>query len=810
MGRKPDRDVVFRPDLGEGRTREGRSPAPHARAPENPGDRDERASPKEAMEPEEPADKESRPRRHLGMVPRWIVGVSRARTCSVHGSGGAGGSRLGFLVACAARLVSLVRLVLRAVCASRVARSLALLPLLVAALGSTACYSVPQGKHAVSGVSIGGTQGIDTDEIEERIATRETPKFLGLFPGVYEYETFDRYALNRDLERIERYLRARGYYEAEVRAARVTQDGNKVRVAIEIEQGVPVNVKGVGIAPNEPLDPGTEEDVRKAIASELPIGRPLDEDKLDAAEKNALHALTANGYAAAKIERKAEVDLATHTATLRFSISPGPLAKFGAVSFEGLGGIAESDVRRVFGITEGTLYSSDAVDDGKQALLGLGVFTNVEIDADMAKIGETARVPIHVKAEPAKVRSILTGVGFELDNRKADIHGQIGWTHANFLGGLRKFDIRYRPGVVFYPTRFPNFDPPNKLLYEQKIIAELRQPALFEKRTTGLIRAEYNMEPLLLPTITKTVFGYHEIKTEIGVERTFLKHLFVSPQYGFQANYPISYIGETDGVDRILISYVELETVLDYRDNPVKPRRGFMLGNRGQFAGGPLLGDARDVRVQPDARLYVPLPKKVTLAFRGAIGLLFPMNYGEAAESNFRHPGPSSNDAAENDYQVLFFRGFFGGGPSSNRGYPIRGVSPHIQLPYLSPAGQSSAAACDPAENDNNPSCKLPTGGVTQWEVNAEVRFVVAGPFSAAFFCDAGDVSPFRYDFRFDRLHLSCGSGGRYDTPVGAIRLDVGARIPGLQFPKNDPWELEPEALLGLPIAIAFGIGEAF
>jgi outer membrane protein insertion porin family/translocation and assembly module TamA len=80
-----------------------------------------------------------------------------------------------------------------------------------------------------------------------------------------------------------------------------------------------------------------------------------------------------------------------------------------------------------------------------------------------------------------------------------------------------------------------------------------------------------------------------------------------------------------------------------------------------------------------------------------------------------------------------------------------------------------------------------------------------------ATFCDAADVSGAVLDFRFSHPHFSCGVGGRYDTPVGPIRLDVGYRIPGLQvIGAADPSEQEPKPIFGLPIAIAFGIGEAY
>ena len=157
--------------------------------------------------------------------------------------------------------------------------------------------------------------------------------------------------------------------------------------------------------------------------------------------------------------------------------------------------------------------------------------------------------------------------------------------------------------------------------------------------------------------------------------------------------------------------------------------------------------------------------------------------------------------------KILFFRGFYAGGPSSNRGYPLRGIGPYDLIPYLSPAGQTiSASGCNP----NDSACSLPTGGRTLWEASAEFRIVLSGPLSTALFCDAADVSPFALSIRLDRPHLSCGAGGRYDTPVGPIRLDIGYRIPGAQFFGDSSFERPPDKFLGIPIALAFGIGEAF
>jgi len=679
------------------------------------------------------------------------------------------------------------------------------------ALAGSACYRVPAGKKAVADVRIEGAKDVDDEELLERIATREGSRFLGVFDGViYEYELFDQYALRRDLQRIERYLRSQGFYDAHVHAARVEERNDKVYVTISVEQGPPVLVGSVAIAEQTPVDEKTRVAVRDAIKRILPIGHRLDEDEFAASERAALKALTSTGHAAAKVTRTAEVDLATHRARLVYTVDPGPLGKFGPVRFEGLAELPEGTVRRIFGVEEGKRYSSDDIDEGRRALLDLGVFASVDIEQDLSEYERRQTVPITVTAQPAKIRALLLGGGVELDQLKADTHLQVGWQNGNFLGGLRKLDLRYKPGIVLYPTRFPELLPPTDPLYEHRITGTVRQPAFVERLTTGYARAEYNVYPVLLPfrdaRPSEDVLGYHEVRGEIGVDRKFWGKLFVSPEYNLQANFPFDYVGRVEGVETLLISYVSLTTHLDLRDNPIKPRRGIYVGGEVQFAGGPLQGVADDVRVQPEIRGLIPLPKKITLALRASVGFLFPFNYSKYSQINFRSPGISRAEESARDYQLLFFRGFFGGGPASNRGYPLRGIGPHDYIPYLSPAGQSVAGICDP----NDQACHLPTGGLSLWEANAEVRFVVSGPFATAVFCDAGDVSPFSVDLRFDRPHLSCGTGARYDTPVGPIRFDVGYRIPGLQFPKGAPFDVEPTPLLGLPIAIAFGIGEAF
>ena len=255
--------------------------------------------------------------------------------------------------------------------------------------------------------------------------------------------------------------------------------------------------------------------------------------------------------------------------------------------------------------------------------------------------------------------------------------------------------------------------------------------------------------------------GYAELRNAVGVERTAWK-LYAAISYNVQVAYPFAYVGDEDPtLNLVVISYPELYTTLDFRDDKIHPHKGIFIGNTLQFAGKILGSDANDFKVQPELRCYVPISKKTVWASRVSVGFLEAVSYGTIVQSGPHGAQPPSAETTK-DYQLTFFRGFFSGGPSSNRGYPIRGVGPYDVVPFLSPEVERGKvnSAC-------GAECRSPTGGFTLWEASTELRFTATGPLSVAIFCDASDVSPQENNIRLTHLHLSCGGGARYDTPAG-------------------------------------------
>jgi outer membrane protein assembly factor BamA len=656
--------------------------------------------------------------------------------------------------------------------------------------------------------------------------------------GLATYDEYDRNVLSRDLDRVERYYRSRGYYEAKVTASRVLQvDGHHVRIEIRVAPGKAVIVRNVNRldAANLPFDLNLK---LKKAQHRLQINDVFDEDRFDKMKTAMSDALQDNGYPYAKVDAKAHIDLVTHTADIDLTVTPGIQASYGEVRIVGLHVIPERPVRDNLdvNITEGHPYSRADLGDARRALLNLGVFSSVDIHDDLTH-PDQPKVPIQVVVHESQLHTVRLGGGADFDVLRLNAHLKVSWEHLNFLGGMRDLQISTTPGIDFYPTRLDGTTPlaPKRLLLENSVQLKLQQPAFIEGRTTGIIDARYDIQPLLYPLASgetqtqlaqEAIIGYQSLITSFSLKRDFPLHLFdkapgdvsVIPSYNWQANFPFTYhLGLPDGLVDVRVASLALLVALDITDQPLSPHSGIHLSNNIELAEKVFGGSVSDLKVQPDFRAYIPISRKeVTLATRVSFGFLFPRDYGQTLNSGTPEGQKSINDpsAADvvTDQEKLLLRAFYSGGASSNRGYPLRGVGPHGSVGFLIPTGQDCSGSTPP------PACIRPTGGFTLWEASTELRFPISGPVRAVVFADASDVTRNVGHIRFNVPHLSVGPGLRYMTPVGPLRLDIGYRVPGAQeigdsqLPAteggNDVGNLFN--IKYLPVALNIAIGEAF
>jgi outer membrane protein insertion porin family/translocation and assembly module TamA len=704
------------------------------------------------------------------------------------------------------------------------------------ASATTACSSIPEGRSAIDSVDVVNAHALDARDVQDKLATAESHKFAGLFRGLfYDYEVFDASMLQRDLARVERTYRGHGFFEARARAARVVHvSPTHVRVEILVDEGPPMLDRELRIDGLEGLPAPIADAVRAAAFDALPKGTRFDEEAYGKAKAAVARTLSDHGYAYATVEADAQADLAAHAIDYTFTVRAGPQAVLGPITIvrdtEGDAKadgtpIEEAALRRAMNLYPGEPFSTATIEAATQALLDLEVLASVQI-VPVLSDPPSPVVPLTVRVQPSKMHATRLGGGLEFDEIKTDVHGVVGWEDHDFYGDLRDFSVDFKPGVVLYPMRVNNFVAPTNPLLEERLKVQLKQPGFLEPRTSVFVRPEMNVFPMLVainPPADQPVLGYVEPKMSVGVERRFGKHVLTTLAYALQGELPFAYTSQlATPIPGVVLSSLQLVTKIDFRDNPIHPHAGAYFANDLQVAGGPLGGSASDIRVQPEARGYVPLGRRVTLATRGTVGLLFASNYGDYIKQNHYNEPQNPNsfssnrfyNAIDRDIEIMLFRGFTSGGPSSNRGYPLRAIAPQGIVPFLSPAAVASqqnagGVSCLPGQaSSNSQSCAVPIGGFSLWEASAEVRFEVTGPLGVAVFCDMGDVAPAQATLRWDHVHLSCGAGMRYDTPVGPIRLDVGYRLTQVIGGADDL--SVPSLFNNVPMALSFGIGETY
>jgi outer membrane protein insertion porin family/translocation and assembly module TamA len=663
------------------------------------------------------------------------------------------------------------------------------------------CVSAPPlGHDAISAVEIRGGEIAEDPALEEGLATQEDT-------------VFDQDVLEKDLERVRRFYRARGYYEADVRAARVVRVGaQKVRVEIDVTPGSPVLVSNVDLVGFEALPRDLGRDARDAI--QLRVGEPLVEKLLHSDARGVESALANESYAFAKVVERAEVSVSQRQARIEYRLTAGPKAVFGDVVLEGTGPLDREVILGVLGIQKGDPYSKRELDSAKRRLFALGVFSSVDIVSDLRNPDNPA-VPMRVTVAVGPTHALHFGAVVEQDSVLALAGLRLGWESRNFLGGMRRFTADATPGVIFYPLSETDVD--LKVLPTVTSSFRLEQPAFIDAKTTGFVQSNLNVYPVLYSdfNVGDNIIGFQEVKGGVGAERPVAGDVLkVRPSYNAQLSVPFMYLGEKpEGLDTVVILFPELVGEADLRDDPIEPRSGAFFRLTAQVAGF-FAGDADDLRLEPEVRLYGKLGPSFTLAYRAELGLLFPNLchdertrgcYGDSLTRS--STVPADDPRVVRDQQLLLFRGFYSGGATSNRGYNQREVGPHGTLGFLVPSNVNCAVPNPPE------SCIRPLGGLTLWEQSLELRLILSEYAGVVFFLDASDVTRQMVTFRLDFPHLSAGSGFRLRTPVGAARIDVGLRVPYAQEIGEKtlpPEEGDPTTILGAPIAFHFGLGEAF
>lgn len=708
------------------------------------------------------------------------------------------------------------------------------------ACGATGCATIPKHEVGVHSISVEGMHQLDEQALKVCLATQAREK-TGFTLGVAsepecgvppfdagrlpvalwswpwaDWPSFDETVWNRDVARVARWFRARGYYAAQVtKVSQTPHPANRtVDLSLTVEEGQPVRVQRVELAGIDATDKKTHAALQAAV--QLHVGDRFDEALYDDSKRALTEVLREHAYALATVEGSVHIDPPHRTSEITFQLTPGRRFRFGKISVTGQGTLPVRPVLGAAEIDEGTPFKPSVLEDAKRAIYELGPFASVEIiEQPRAQEG---RVDLLIKVVPGRQLRTAIGAGLQvgtdptltptdapgdvLDRWDLHLLGRI--EHRNFFGGMRRISLEDRPRVVF-DEAFPGATKPD---IGNLLILDFRQPAFLEPRTTFGITARWDRGRDPYTDVLRS-----DLLAGAGPDRSFFSgKLRASATLNVNLFFPSNPKSTGTTTDAMGIQHPEAVSVradypayyatymqyalsLDLRDLPREPTRGAYFALTVQHAGYFLPSNWDYVRVTPDVRGYVPLGYGLVLAGRARIGIM------EITSSSIDVPDPKGDPYGVkrrlHDLGPLRQR-LRGGGNNSVRGYRPNALGDVTEINGV-----------------------IDSGGLRQWEASLELRAAITSSFGAVLFIDAGDVSRDK-TFRLNAPQTSVGFGLRYRTIIGPIRLDAGYAIPGLQTIGADPRTREaydsdgqigrfPEAtFLGTPFAVHFTIGEAY
>jgi translocation and assembly module TamA len=608
----------------------------------------------------------------------------------------------------------------------------------------------------VKDLHISGNDEISSRKIKKKILTGET----GWWPFARKH-FFDPVAWRADLERIERFYAANGFFQAKVVKDQVVpRPPDGVALDVQIDEGKPTHVGKLAVEGVAGL-PAAD---RAAALEKLPLatGTVFREADWAASKRLLADRLRNRGYAKASVEGRALVDVKTQLADLSLIVAPGRRYFFGAVEVDTAPGarvpasIAWEQVR--LAIAEGLPYSDTLIEEAQRRLFGLGVFATIRVTAGEPDEA-TARIPIRVVVREGPFRTLRLGVGVRADaiRNEARLVGE--WTNRDFFGGTRRLTLHAEAGWAFLPNVYAVASNDLSAAPRSGPIARLRlefeQPRLFGRpslRWRDTLESDRTLEQT-----------YNALSTRMmtGVVWQLYSTLAIFPAYRLEADYldgapvnsaataPLT-LGCQTANDHcfIWLSYLEGLVTWDRRDHVFDPRHGTYLSLSLQGGGGPLGGDFEYVRVLPDARIYRSFgdQDELTLSARLRGGQLL----------------PSSGNP---DDSAVVTR-FYAGGSNSMRGFADRRLSPLLLVPP--PPGVPA-----------NVQATVPIGGNGLIDGSFEARYTLLPSLRVAAFVDFGQVTHGRIGLE-DLPHVlwAVGVGIRLLTPIGPIRVDLARRLP--------------------------------
>ncbi|MBN9587604.1 MAG: hypothetical protein BGN85_04485 [Alphaproteobacteria bacterium 64-11] len=247
-----------------------------------------------------------------------------------------------------------------------------------------------------------------------------------------------------DVPRLQTALDSFGYYQNQVA---ITIDGKPLddpglAAALDDAPAATVTVRAA-VTPGPLYHIGRitlKGTVPEGTADALTIarGNPAVARNILDAQAALLNRLQEDGYALAKVDGpEATADDAAHTIDVVFTLTPGKRVQIGAIGFQGLKEVNQSFARQALGVHTGDLYRPSRIEAARQALVGLGVFSGVNVRA-AGKLDAGGRMPLIFDVEERKQHAVTLSGNYSTD---LGLGLSVTWSHRNLFGNGEQLNL---------------------------------------------------------------------------------------------------------------------------------------------------------------------------------------------------------------------------------------------------------------------------------------------------------------------------------------------------------------------------------
>jgi translocation and assembly module TamA len=186
-----------------------------------------------------------------------------------------------------------------------------------------------------------------------------------------------------------------------------------------------IAIQGVlppGFTPDLGIRPGQD-----AMAGEVLAAR----DRLLAALREASYPMATVILPEAVLHRDQQL------LDVSFQVTTGPRAALGAIRFDGLHDMSESFMRRRLLLAPGQPFSPAKIEDARQDLLSLGVFSSVRV-VPAEQLDAHDNLPLVIDVTEQKHHAVDLGAAYSTD---LGVSLAAGWHHRNLFGNAEQLNI---------------------------------------------------------------------------------------------------------------------------------------------------------------------------------------------------------------------------------------------------------------------------------------------------------------------------------------------------------------------------------